>query len=154
VLKKQAGNYMKDKLKISNLTKDNLKERSVVVSYPVGDFLIRIKNASMAHGREVKAAAINKIIAIAQVLKKEGFLEGFSLKGGVLIAKLAYKNKAPVLMNIKLISKPGRRIYVGVRDIEKKKDPSISILSTAKGIMATKEAIKQGVGGELIAEIL
>ena len=113
------------------------------------DFLIRVKNAGLARKKEVFVAGSKKILAVAMALKKLGFLD--EVKKDKVI--LAYKNKKPVLIDLKLVSKPGLRIYMGVSEIEKKKGPSIYLVSTPKGVLSSKEAIKQRLGGEVIAKL-
>lgn len=123
-------------------------------NYPVGDFLIKIKNASMAGNKEVKVAQSAKILAIAEALKKLGFLDGVKKEEGVISVSLAFKNKKPLLMDVKLMSKPGLRIYMGATEIEKKKGPSIYLITSPAGIISSRQAIKTRTGGEVIAEIL
>lgn len=123
-------------------------------NFPVGDFLIRIKNAALARNHEVVVQNTKLIFAVANALKKEGFLHQVKLEKDNLIVRLSYKQKEPVLMDLKLVSKPGLRIYMGVDDLAKLKGPSTHLLSTPIGIVTTKEALKKRVGGEVIAEIL
>lgn len=123
-------------------------------NYPIGDFLIKLKNTAMAGNKSLEANANKQIVAIAESLKKLGYLSEVKKEKEVLRISLAYKNKRPVLTDLKLISKPGLRIYMGASDIEKKRGPSIYIISTPKGILSSREAVKQRAGGEVIAEIL
>jgi small subunit ribosomal protein S8 len=123
-------------------------------NYPVGDFLIKLKNASMAGNKEVKVAASNKILAIAEALKKLGFLDGAKKEKDGIAVTLAFKNKKPLLMDVKLMSKPGLRIYMSADEIGKKKGPSIYLITSPAGIISSREAIKTRMGGEVIAEIL
>lgn len=122
-------------------------------NYPVGDFLIRIKNTAQAKNRVVEDLSTKKKLAIAKALEKAEFIEDVKVKGGILSLGLKFSHKSPVLMDIKLVSKPGKRVYYKLSDIEAKKGPSIFLVSTPKGILTTKEAKKVGVGGEIIAEI-
>ena len=121
-------------------------------NYPVGD-LIRIKNAAQAKNREVKDTSTKKKVAVAKTLEKAGFVEDVKSKGGILSLSVSFSHKSPILMDIKLVSKPGRRVYYKLSDIEAKRGPSIFLVSTPKGILTTKEAKKIGSGGEIIAEI-
>lgn len=114
------------------------------------DFLIRVKNAAMARNKEVAIIGTKNVLSVAMVLKKLGFLD--DVKKDKVI--LTFKNKRPLLMDIKLISKPGVRIYMGVSELEKKKGPWVYIVSTPKGILSSKDAIKERVGGEVIAKVL
>ena len=123
-------------------------------NYPVGDFLIKLKNASMAGNKEVKVAASNKVMAVAEALKKLGFLDGVKKTEGIISATLSFKSKKPLLMDVTLISKPGLRIYMGVDEIEKKKGPSIFLITSPNGIISSRQAVKTRTGGEVIAEIL
>ncbi len=125
----------------------------VFVNYPVGDFLVRIKNAALADKREFSVQNTKLIKQVAEVMSKVGYLEKLKVEKNRLIIRLAYHKKEPLLLDIKLISKPGLRIYMGVDELEKKRGSSIYILSTPKGVMASKEAIKKRLGGEVIAEI-
>jgi small subunit ribosomal protein S8 len=123
-------------------------------NYPVGDFLIKLKNASMAGNKEVRVAGSIKILAIAEALKKLGFLDSVKKDKDGITVSLAFKNKKPLLMDVKLMSKPGLRIYMGVDEIEKKKGPSIYLITTPNGIVSSRQAVKARSGGEVIAEIL
>jgi small subunit ribosomal protein S8 len=122
-------------------------------NYSVGDFLIRIKNASMAGNKNVEYQAEKQVVAVAEALKKLGFLDTVKKEKEALSVTLAFKNKKPVIMNIKLVSKPGLRIYMGADEIDKKKGPSTYLLTSPKGIISSKEAVKSRIGGEVIAEI-
>lgn len=124
-----------------------------MVNYPVGDFLIRIKNAARADKKEVVTSFSNKIMAVASALKKLGYLNEVEKKEGVLSASLAYKKKEPVLLDLKLVSRPGLRTYMNVDELGSVRGPFIFLLSTPAGILSGKEAIKKGVGGEVIAKI-
>ncbi len=127
---------------------------NIFSNYRAGDFLIRLKNASMAGRDEVIVVNTKFILAIAKALKEEGFLQDVKSEKGVLTVKLARAHKESVISDLKLVSKPGLRVYKGVDDIKAKKTASsIWILSTPKGIMSSTKAKKQNMGGEVIAEI-
>ncbi len=123
-------------------------------NYPVGAFLIALKNASMAKNKLVSIVPNKEIVAIAEALKKLGYLDEVKKDKNMLTVSLAFRFKKPVLMNLKLVSKPGLRIYMGVDEIEKKKGPSTYLISSPKGIISTRDAVKTRTGGEVIAEIL
>lgn len=122
-------------------------------NYPIGDFLIRIKNAAFSGGREVVMAETKLIKSVAKVLMQEGFFDEVKSKSGQITVKLSYRSKKPVFMNLKLVSKPGLRVYKKANDLEKEKRPSMYLLSTPKGILTDREAIKKRIGGEVIVEI-
>lgn len=122
-------------------------------NYPIGDFLIRIKNTAMAEQKEVHMRKTKLIVAVAKKLKSAGFLNEVKVKGDRLTATLRYVSKKPILIDLKIISRPGLRIYKNANDLESSRGPSIFIVSTPSGIMTTREAIKKRVGGEVIVEI-
>ena len=122
-------------------------------NYPLGDFLIKIKNAVMANSKEVDYPEIKAVLALADVLKKAGFLEDVYTKDGKIVAKIAFQSKAPVMFGLKLISRPGLRIYRNVAEIETKKGPSILLLATSRGVLTSTDCVRERVGGEVIAEI-
>lgn len=126
----------------------------MVNNYPVGDFLIRIKNAALAKRKTVIVPTTKLIKAVAETLEKEGFLSDVKVLDRELTAQLTYQKKAPVVMNVTLVSKPGLRIYADVDELERRRKPSILVISTPKGVMSSKEAVKKRVGGEVIAEVL
>ena len=124
------------------------------IDYAVGDFLIRLKNSAMAGRKEVVLPKTKLIISTANALKTAKYISDFKIEDNKIIINLSYAHKEPVLTDVKLISKPGLRIYSSVDEIKIKKGPSILIISTPKGVLTSKQAIKENVGGEIIAEIL
>lgn len=123
------------------------------INYSIGDFLVRIKNAALAGKKEMEVDNTKLIESIAKVLKKEGVLTEIKKKDGKLTVKLAYRKKEPILMNLKIISRPGLRIYMSVDELSAIRGPSCFILSTSKGMKTSREAIKERIGGEIIVEI-
>ena len=123
-------------------------------NYPVGDFLIRIKNAALADKKEVEVFSSKFVREVAKTLKEEGFLNTIEKKKDKIKVTLSFSHKKPVVMDIKLISRPGLRLYKSVEELEKIKRPTIFLISTPKGVLSSKKAIKQRVGGEILAEIL
>lgn len=135
------------------MAKTKTKIKRSFLNFPAGDFLIRLKNAAMAGNKEFEVHETKLIVSICKALAKMGVIEDYKDTDGNLIVKLAFKHKEPVLLDARLVSKPGLRIYKGVDELSKIRKPSILLLSTPKGIMSSKEAIKEGLGGEVIAEI-
>jgi small subunit ribosomal protein S8 len=128
------------------------------MNYHAGDFILRIKNAYQARKKQVSMPYSNINNAIAHVLIKEGFLASVKeseIEGKrVLVADLRYENRRPSILDIKLISKPSLRVYIDIDGLKKDKDKSLtSILSTSNGILTGKEAIKKGIGGELLFKV-
>jgi small subunit ribosomal protein S8 len=124
------------------------------LNYPIGDFLIKLKNAAMAKNKSFEARSTKQIMAVAEALKKQGYLDGVKKEKTKTTFLLAFRHKRPYLTDLKLVSKPGLRIYTDVWELSKRRKPSILLISTPKGIVSSKEAIKLGVGGEVIVEIL
>ena len=128
-----------------------------VLTDPISDFLTRFKNAARA-GNEVFTAPYSKIKAdIAEILKQEGYIWKYEVVTGErteLKISPKFVDGRPVLTDLKRISKPGRRQYVGSQDIPRVLSGlGISILSTSKGIMSGASAKRQKLGGEILANI-
>lgn len=123
------------------------------VNYPVGDFLIQIKNASLAGKSEIEVAKTKLVKSLALVLKEEAVLEKVQEKGERLLITIAKRKKGPVVLGIKIISRPGLRIYKDSSYLRSRKARSFLILSTPKGVMTSRSAIKANIGGEVIAEV-
>lgn len=107
----------------------------------------------MAKNKEVVLKSTKLIKAAAASLKKAGYLEEVEVGKGILSTKLTFKKKEPLMLGIKVISTPGLRIYKGADELAKVKSPSIFLISTSKGVMTSREAIKARLGGEVIAEV-
>jgi small subunit ribosomal protein S8 len=127
-----------------------------VLSDPISDFLTRFKNACRA-GREDFSAPYSRIKAdIARILQDEGYLWGYevSTEGKFPIIKVRAKfvDGRPVLTDLKRVSSPGRRQYVGSEEIPRVLNGlGIAILSTSKGVMSGARAKRERLGGELLA---
>jgi small subunit ribosomal protein S8 len=125
-------------------------------SFPI-DFLIRIKNAARAGKRKMVAPASNFCVNIADLLKRYGYIINYSVTDGAkkqINIELAYDGLQPKISEIKIFSKPGRRIYEKVSSLPWGKTPkSLIIVSTSSGVMSQKEAKSKILGGEIIAEI-
>jgi len=116
--------------------------------------LITIKNAALANKKTVEVKGSKMTKAVAEALLKLGFLSSVEAKDGLLFVSLAYKKKAPILSDIKLVSKPSLRVYWDLKKLKEYRSPAVLLLSTSKGILSSKEALKEGLGGEVIAEVL
>lgn len=128
------------------------------ISDPISDMLTRLRNANMTGLEEVKMPHSRLRSDIARVLKKEGYIEDFKLqkdgkKTNIQIT-LKGQRKTGAVVGLKKISTPGRRRYVGVRDIPRVLGGmGICILSTSSGVMTGQEAKKKNVGGEILCEV-
>lgn len=129
------------------------------MNYLVADFLIRIKNASAARRKSVRMPYSNINKAIAKVLVKEGFLaevkEEEQEGKKVLVVGIRYARRKPVVNEVEIISKPSLRRYGNKQTVglEERKNALVTVLSTSQGIMTGKDAIKKGIGGELLFKI-
>ncbi len=115
--------------------------------------MIRVKNAALAKNKELTSPESKHVFEVAKALERLGFLEDVKKAGSSITLSLTFKDKKPALRDIKLVSKPGLRVYMGIDEIGAKRGPSVFLISTPKGILSTKEALKHRVGGEVIAEI-
>jgi len=124
----------------------------------IADFLTRIRNAGRARHNEVLVPFSKMKWAICQILMDQGYIEDFeklddNVQGTIRI-KLKYYNRQPVIRDIKRVSKPGRRIYVGAKEIPRVRNGlGIAVVSTSRGIMTDKMARKLNIGGELLFTI-
>lgn len=129
------------------------------MNHSVSDFLIRIKNATLARRREVVLPYSNLNKSIGKVLKSEGYLddikEGKDGNKKTLQATIAYEKRNPVLSDVVIISKPSLRVYKSsktIKDIEIRGKHKV-VMSTSQGVMTGKDAKKKGIGGEILFEI-
>ena len=125
---------------------------------PIGDMLARIKNSQLRNHKKVEMPSSNFKMKIADVLKNEGYINGFNVDKNenkqVLIIDLKYNSGTPVISVIERISKPGRRVFSSAQSLPKINNGlGIAILSTPKGVMTDIDARKQKVGGEIICKV-
>ncbi len=125
---------------------------------PIADFLIRLKNSVRARQEGFTAPYSRMKGEIARILKEEGFIWNYEVqtKDGhpVISVKNKFEGKVPALTDLRRVSKPGRRQYVGSQEIPKVvKGFGISILSTPKGVMSGARARRENVGGEVLAQV-
>ena len=124
----------------------------------VGNALTKIRNAVRVKHPKVTVSTNKLIIGVLKVLEDKGFIGSFELKtlenkSNVADINLKY-NPAPSIVEIKRMSKPGRRLYVNCNNIPRVYNGlGIAILSTSKGVMSDKEARKQNIGGELVCTV-
>ena len=127
---------------------------------PIADMLTRIRNGIQSHHERVELPASKLKVEIARILKVEGFIRNYNLAQkdepqGTLRIELKYApNGEPVIHGIERISRPGRRVYRNKQEI-----PSVlgglglAIVSTSKGVLSGQEAVKSGVGGEVLCQV-
>jgi len=125
------------------------------MSDPIADMLTRIRNAQMV-AKTVVAMPSSKVkTAIAQVLKDEGYIDGFQVKTesgkSELQISLKYYAGRPVIERIERVSRPGLRVYKGSKDIPQVQNGlGVAIVTTPKGVMTDRKARADGVGGEVL----
>ena len=129
------------------------------MSDPISDMLTRIRNAQLAEKTTVAMPSSKLKVAIAEVLKDEGYVDGFSVVNGdggkaTLEIGMKYYSGRPVIEKIQRISRPGLRIYKGSDDIPKVMNGlGIAIVSTSKGLMTDRKARANGIGGEVLCVV-
>ena len=131
-----------------------------MVNDTIADMLTRIRNANMVKHQIVQIPITKMSIAIATILKEEGFIDNFSNYNveskEYLLLSLKYigKSRKPVISKIKRISKPGLRVYSKSNNLPKVLDHlGIAIMSTSKGVITNLKAKELGVGGEVLCYI-
>ncbi len=122
---------------------------------PISDMLTRIRNAQQAEKESVSMPSSKLKVAIAKVLKDEGYIDDFAVRGEVakpvLEVNLKYYAGAPVIEKIERVSRPGLRIYKPSRDIPNVMNGlGVAIVSTSKGVMTDRKARGMGIGGEVL----
>lgn len=121
---------------------------------PIADLLTRIRNAYKAMHSTVAISPSRTRESLLGILHEEGYINGFSKNEDSIVIDLKYLDNKPVVLGLKRISKPGRRVYVDSKSIPSVQNGlGICILSTSKGILEGKKAAETGVGGELLCEI-
>jgi small subunit ribosomal protein S8 len=131
-----------------------------VVTDTISDMLTRIRNANMVKHQIVQIPSTKMSLAIAEILKEEGFIEDFESyeenKKKYLLISLKYtgKTRTPVICKIDRVSKPGLRVYSSSKKLPKVLDNlGIAIISTSKGVMTNLKAQELGIGGEILCYI-
>ncbi|HEV7701486.1 MAG TPA: 30S ribosomal protein S8 [Pyrinomonadaceae bacterium] len=126
---------------------------------PIADMLTRIRNAIAANHPRVDIPGSKLKMEVARILKEEGYINNFATKGEgpkyVIRINLRYDTKGnSSITHIARVSTPGRRVYVGSGLIPKVLGGyGINIVSTSKGLMSGKQARKENVGGEILAQV-
>jgi len=130
-----------------------------MVNDPVGDMIARIKNAATRGRSKVMTPASKMRARVLDVLAEEGYIRGYQLvqvPGAFpeFEIELKYFDGAPVIAEIRRVSKPGRRVYSSIGDLKPVKNGlGISILSTPKGVMSDTAARDANVGGEVLCHV-
>ena len=132
----------------------------MTLSDPVADMLTRIRNANTAKHDKVEVPSSKMKLAIANILKEEGYIAGYEVKGEgvaktiVITLKYGRDKDDRILSGLKKISKPGLRVYANAQELPKVLGGlGIAIVSTNEGILTDKQAREKNVGGEVLAYI-
>ncbi|NKI33764.1 30S ribosomal protein S8 [Wenzhouxiangella sp. XN79A] len=125
---------------------------------PIADMLSRIRNAQAVNKKSVSMPVSTVKVAIAEVLKEEGYVLDFRVTGegttAELEIELKYMNGRGVIDSLRRVSKPGRRLYFGANDLPRVQDGlGVAIVSTSKGVMTDARARREGHGGEVLCTI-
>ena len=126
---------------------------------PLGDMLTRIRNASMRGKSTVETPASKLRAWVLDVLQDEGYIRGYERVDGkdghpAIEISLKYYEGAPVIRELKRVSKPGRRVYMGTRQIpEVRQGLGVAIVSTPQGVMSDANARAGNVGGEVLCTV-
>ena len=124
---------------------------------PLADMLTRIRNAQMAEKSVVSMPSSTLKVAVAKVLKGEGYIADFQISSEVkpqLTIELKYFEGRPVIEEVKRVSRPGLRQYKAVEDLPKVRGGlGVSIVSTNKGVMTDRAARAAGIGGEVLCTV-
>ncbi|OOX78255.1 30S ribosomal protein S8 [Snodgrassella alvi] len=124
---------------------------------PISDMLTRIRNAQRANKVSVSMPSSKLKVAIAKVLKEEGYVEDFAVSTetkATLEIQLKYYAGQPVIECIQRVSRPGLRVYKGSNDIPSVMNGlGVVIVSTSKGVMTDRKARANGIGGELLCVV-
>ena len=129
-----------------------------MITDPIADIIIRIKNAHMARHTTVEVPYSKIKKSIADILVSEGYLTGVTVREGqpfnVLVLTLKYVGRLPAINDVKRLSKPGRRLYAPAKQLPRALGGyGITILSTSQGLMTDKKARKENIGGELLCQV-
>jgi len=125
---------------------------------PIADMLTRIRNAQAVEKASVTMPSSKVKVAIAQVLKDEGYIDDFAVRGEAAKAELELQLKyyagRPVIERIERVSRPGLRIYKGASDLPRVMNGlGVAIVSTSRGVMTDRHARAKGVGGEVLCVV-
>ena len=131
----------------------------MTMSDPLSDLLTRLRNGQRSSKASVSSPASKLRVNVLDVLRREGYIRGyetFDSDAGhpAIRIELKYHEGAPVIREIHRVSKPGRRVYSGIRDLVPVYNGlGISILSTPRGVMSDNEAREANVGGEVLCTV-
>ena len=130
-----------------------------MVTDPISDLLVRLQNGFRRHHDTVSVPASRLKREVLRVLQNEGFIQGVesAVEDGHPILKVQLRYVAegqPMITGVQRVSKPGRRVYVGIKNIPRVRNGiGVAILSTSKGVMTDQESRRAGLGGEVLCSV-
>ena len=130
----------------------------MALTEPLGDMLTRIRNGQRARKDSVLSPGSKLRVRVLDVLQREGYIRGYTEDGSgkhpQLRIELKYFEGEPAIKHVSRVSKPGRRVYSGSKDLPTIRNGlGITIVSTPRGVLSDNEARAQNVGGEVLAEV-
>ena len=127
------------------------------VNHLISDTIVRIKNGFTSHKDYVSVLKSKQVLSIISILEQEGFIKGYTEDKYTLSVWLKYFEGVSVIRNIKVISKPSKRIYFSIADLidwrNKTNTFDMLIISTTQGILTDQDALEKGIGGEILCII-
>jgi small subunit ribosomal protein S8 len=145
---------------VTRINKNIFDKEKIVVTDTISDMLTRIRNATMVKHQIVQIPVTKMSVAIANILKDEGFIVGFEnyeeSNRQYLLLSLKYtgKSRNSVISEIKRVSKPGLRVYANSKELPRVLDNlGLAIMSTSRGVMTNLKAKELGIGGEVLCYI-
>ena len=126
---------------------------------PIADLLTRIRNANRANHDALEISASKLKLEVVKILHREGFIKGFEVikkvpQDNIKVALKYGAKREKVITDLKRISKPGLRVYVGKDEVPRVlRGLGIAILSTSQGLLTDREARRRGVGGEILCYV-
>lgn len=145
---------------VTRINKTIFDKEKIVVTDTISDMLTRIRNATMVKHQIVQIPVTKMSVAIATILKEEGFIVDFedyqedNRKYLLIFLKYTGKSKKSVINKIKRVSKPGLRVYANSKELPRVLDNlGLAIMSTSKGVMTNLKAKELGIGGEVLCYI-
>ena len=134
-------------------------DENIMMTDPISDMLTRIRNAGIARQAQTTCPFSKQKLAIAKVLEEAGFIRDVRAESQdghpALVMAIRYDDQGkPLIDGIRRVSKPGRRVYVGAREIWKVRNGlGISVISTSRGVLSDEAAREASIGGEVVCEV-
>lgn len=123
-------------------------------NHHISDVVTRIKNATLRGHSNVCVPNVGISKNLLEVLRQEGYIENYEIKGYGINVKLRYENEKSVIVEFNIVSKPSRRVYKKASEVPSYYNGlGVTVLSTSKGVMSDAQAYDAGVGGEVLCQV-